>query len=158
MAIGLSGCGAGEPEDRKALEVTRRGVEICVDIEPVIGQTLQYLNNEGYNPKNNNNGTFKRAGNWCEDRQEEGDLIADVTSPDGTNVFRVAGSNPNFGYPEIQITCRDGSPSNPNHNKVEKGFDVGETISFTCNPYTIVATREADSKTLKHFQFLVRQA
>ena len=161
MAIGLSGCGAGEPEDRSAdgAPPPPKAVEMCVDVEPVIGQVLQYLNNEN----NSGNGPFKRAGNWCGESESPGgviiadvDIIAEVTGPDGTNVFRVAGSNPTIGYPAIQVTCRDGSPSDPNHSEVRKRFSEGETISFTCNPYTIVATREADSRKLKHFQLVVR--
>ena len=165
MAIGLSGCGAGEPEDRSAdgAAPPPKGVQMCVDVELVIGQALQYLNNEN----STSSGPFKGAGNWCGESKSPyrdtngfvvtaGDITAEVTGPDGTNVFRVAGSNPTLGYPAIQVTCRGGSPSDPNHSEVKKGFSEGETISFTCNPYTIVATREADSRYLKQFQLVVR--
>ena len=135
---------------------------MCVDVEPVIGQARQYLNNVN-NVNNSGNGPFKRAGNWCGQSERPGgvliadvDITAEVTGPDGTNVFRVADSNPTIGYPAIQVTCRDGFPSDPNHSDVRKRFSEGETISFACNPYTIVATREADSSRLKHFQLVVR--
>lgn len=157
---GLTACGSdgsdgadaeADPtvEDRQAF-YSVRGTEICVGDGTYQNEmTLKFENSTNAN----GNGPFPLHGGWCGSNSLV--IKGNVYDGAGSRIIYIGAGNPEIGYPQVTVTCRPDSKSDPRYVSTTHKFDDGETFSFPCDPYKVDVERESDSPEQKHFRVMV---